>query len=186
MSDERPRPQFGEYASAEEQRARIQQPEVTERLEAGVAPADAPSTPSTPSAPAGAAAPIGRRRLVDRIVAFALLGYGLVNVVAAAPSLVDYAAYMTSVFELMGVDAELGDPQAGRPWGIAAAIVLVGGWLLTAALTWANARRGRVSWWIPLVGGVVFSLTAGILVMVPLMSDAALWSSLVGTGIPGS
>lgn len=183
MSDERPRPQFGEYASAEEQRARIQQPEVTERLEAGVAPADAPSTPPSPGV---AVVPISRRRLVDRIVAFALLGYGLVNVIAAAPALVDYAAYMTSVFELMGVDADLGDPQAGRPWGIAAAIVLVGGWLLTAALTWANARRGRVSWWIPLVGGVVFSLTAGILVMVPLMSDAALWSSLVGSGLPGS
>ncbi|MET2009974.1 DUF6264 family protein [Microbacterium chocolatum] len=183
MSDERPRPQFGEYASDEEQRARIQQPEVTERLAAGVAPADATPTPAPASR---VTSPAGRGRLVDRIVAFALLAYGLVNVVSAAPALVDYAAYMTSVFELMGVSAEVADPEAGRPWGVAAAIVLVGGWLLTAFLTWRNMRRGRLSWWIPLVGGVAFSLTAGVLVMVPLMSDAALWSSLVGTGVPGS
>lgn len=186
MTDERPRPQFGEYASAEEQRARIRQPDVTERLDAGVAPAGAESATAAPTAPTAGATSTspGRGRLVDRIVAFALLAYGLVNVISAAPALVDYAAYMTSVFELMGVDAEIGDADAGRPWGIAAAVVLIGGWLLTAAVTWATMRRGRVSWWISLVGGVVFSLTAGALVMVPLMSDAALWSSLVGVGGP--
>lgn len=117
-------------------------------------------------------------------MAFALLAYGLVNVVSAAPALVDYAAYMTSVFELMGVDAEIGDADAGRPWGIAAAVVLIGGWLLTAAVTWATMRRGRLSWWIPLVGGVVFSLTAGALVMIPLMADTALWSSVMGAAGP--
>ena len=36
--DGRPRPRFGEYASAEEQRARITQPDVTDALSAGVAP----------------------------------------------------------------------------------------------------------------------------------------------------
>ncbi|GAA3003748.1 DUF6264 family protein [Microbacterium aurantiacum] len=186
MTDERPRPQFGEYASAEEQRARIRQPDVTERLDAGVAPAGAESAAAAQVAPitGATATPPGRGRLVDRIVAFALLAYGLVNVVSAAPALVDYAAYMTSVFELMGVDAEIGDADAGQPWGIAAAVVLIGGWLLTAAVSWATMRRGRVSWWIPLVGGVVFSLIAGALVMIPLMSDTALWSSLMGAAGP--
>ena len=53
MSDaeSRPRPQYGEYATPEEQRARIQHPEVTEALQSGVAPEPEPEEPTEPSTP---------------------------------------------------------------------------------------------------------------------------------------
>ena len=43
-----------------------------------------------------------------------------------------------------------------------------------------NLRAGRLSFWIPLVGGVVFTLLASVLLVVPLMSDPGLMQQLGG------
>ncbi len=178
--------QYGEYASAEEQRKRIAQPGITWELEAGQAVTDAAPAAHIAPAPAVAGDRSPRRtRPIDRVVTVALLAYGFVNVIAGFPALVDYASYADTVFELMGVDAQLTDPAAGRPWGIAAALVIAFGWLLTAVLSWASMRRGRLSWWIPLVGALVFTSISGVLMLVPLMSDQAVWDVIMsGVGGP--
>ena len=82
-----------------------------------------------------------RGRFADRVVTIALLVYGLVNVVTGIPSMIDYGAYVTTVLSLLGVEGELADPAAGRPWGIAAALVLAIGWLLTAYLSWRSLAK---------------------------------------------
>lgn len=192
--DSPPRPQYGEYATPEEQRARIQQPAPSAAPAPSLAAASVPSPIRTnplarpakaPARPQGGARAQGEARPhpVDRIVTFALLAYGLINVVSSIPAMVDYGAYTQAVFQLLGVDAKLADPAAGRPWGFAAAAVLAVGWLITALVSWWNIRRGRVTWWIPLVGGIVFTFIAGTLMLIPLMSDPALWHTLV-TSIP--
>jgi hypothetical protein len=182
MSDPRPdssaRPQYGEYATPEEQRARIRQPDVTQSLAAGrVAPEAAPPR----GVPAGASAttqPPVRR--FDRIITFALLVYSLVTVISSIPALAEYGTYAEFLLDFLGVDAQLADPAAGRPWGIAAALVLAAGWLLTAAISWWSVRRGRLTWWIPVVGGLVFTTAASFLMLVPMMSDPAVWDAIVG------
>lgn len=203
----RPKPQYGEYATPEEQRRRIQQPDATWALETGqtiedpsaAASAGTPAAPGTGSAPRTAYAPVApaggsgpalagpgvdpdgrpRRRLGDRIATFALLGYGLVNVVISAPAMFDFAAYANRMFEIAGTGAEYTGGSAGDPWGATAAIVLIGGWLLTAWLSWRRMASGRLTWWIPLVGGVVFTLIASVLLVVPLVSDPGVLSSLL-------
>jgi hypothetical protein len=180
--DLRPRPQYGEYATPEEQRARIQQPDMTRLLETGQDPDATPGTPaaeSTSIVAKPAAAPVGRRRFADRVATIALLVYGLVTVVTGIPTMVDYQAYVGTVLELFGVDAQLADPSAGRPWGIAAALVLAIGWLITALISWRSLARGRVTFWIPLVAGVVFTFVAGMLLMVPIVSDTTLWNAIL-------
>jgi hypothetical protein len=183
IPDPRPRPQYGEYATPEEQRARIAQPDVGLVYEP--APVrDEPAAPvAAPVRPAGdaVAADAPRSRPVDRIVTFALLAYGLVNVISSFPALIDYSSYADTMFGLLGVEAELSDPAAGRPWGIAAAIVLAVGWLVTAAVSWMSLRRGRLTWWIPLVGGVVFTFASAMLMLVPIMNDPAVWDALVSS-----
>lgn len=184
-SDARPRPQYGEYATPEEQRARIAKPDASLVYEP--APvldepvAVAPSRSEAPAAPAATSEIAPRSRAIDRIVTFALLAYGLVNVISSFPALVDFDAYAQTMFELLGVDATLTDPAAGRPWGIAAAVVLALGWIATAVLSWISLRRGRLSWWIPLVGGVVFTFLSATLMLIPLMNDPAVWDALVGS-----
>ena len=177
----RPRPQYGEYATPEEQRARIRQPDVTIALDNGrpveeAAPVAAPAT----VAPGADVVPT-RRRPVDRIVTFALLAYGLVNVISSFAAFLDYSAYAETMFTVLGVEAELSDPASGRPWGIAAALLLTVGWLATAAVSWWNVSRGRLSWWIPLVAGVLFTFAAGVLMVIPLMNDPAAWDAVLGS-----
>lgn len=178
--DERPRPQYGEYATPEEQRARIRQPAASEALSAGQSPtapiAPGPAVPVV--APTAAAPAVPRRRYVDRVVTFALLAYGLITVLGSIPASTDYPQFAATFFEMLGVDATLSDPAAGRGWGLAAALVLGLGWLLTLGLSWWNVRAGRLSFWIPLVGGLVFNMVSSLLLVVPLMTDPAVWAAL--------
>lgn len=185
MSDpdpSRPRPQYGEYATPEEQRARIKKPEMTWLLEtgqdpdalAGEAPADAPASPAQPVAQP-------KSRFADRVATIALLAYGLVNVATGIPSIVDYGAYVSTVMGMAGVDAQLADVSAGRPWAIAAAVILAVGWLATALISWRSMSKGRLTWWIPLTAGVVFTFVIGILLMVPIVSDPTLWNAILNS-----
>jgi len=190
MSDgePRPRPQYGEYASPEEQRARIQQPApewqrpvtpaaaaVAETAEGGI---PSPQPVQEPQQQAGA--PV-RTHMVDRVVTIALLVYGLFNVVTSFPSFLDYGAYAETMFAVMGLDVTLSDPAAGRPFGIAAAVVLAVGWIATALVSLWSLRRGRLTWWIPLAAGIFFTFVTGVLMAVPLMSDPAVIKALLGT-----
>jgi len=184
---ERPRPQYGEYATPEEQRARIKQPDLTRLLDTGqdpdalkgAVPADSPSLAAKPARSTAAASTMPRGRFADRVVTIALLVYGLVNVVTSIPSMIDYGSYVSTVLTLLGIDGELADPSSGRPWGIAAALILAIGWLLTAYLSWRSLARGRVTWWIPLVAGIVFTFVTGVLLMVPIVSDPTLWNAIL-------
>ncbi|MFC8681711.1 DUF6264 family protein [Microbacterium ureisolvens] len=170
----RPRPQYGEYATPEEQRARIQEPAPWQLEALTPIMTDAPE-PGIPQAPPV----VGKRqRPVDRIVTFALLAYGLVNVISTVPAFLDYAAYAESILATLGVEAELSDPAAGRAWGIAAVLVLIIGWCATAVVSVWSMRAGRLTWWIPLVGGVVFIFLAGALMAIPLMNDPAVWQAV--------
>ncbi|MCR2762275.1 DUF6264 family protein [Microbacterium sp. zg.B48] len=181
--DLRPRPQYGEYATPEEQRARIQRPDMTQLLDAGQDPDAVTAVPAgaavAPAAKAGA--PVRRGRFADLVATTALLVYGLVNVVSGIPGMIDYESYVGTVFGLLGVDAELADPAAGRPWGLAAALILAIGWLATAYLSWRSLRRGRITWWIPLVAGIVFTFVSGTLLMVPIVSDPTVWNAILDT-----
>lgn len=173
MSDQptgRPlRPQYGEYASPEEQRARIRLPDATRALETGQVP-EAP--------PASSVAPTPRSRTVDRIITFALLGYGLFSVLTSIPAVVDYPLFASTFLALFGVDQPLADPAGARAWGLAAALVLGVGWVATLGFSWVSVRAGRLSFWIPLVGGVVFNAIFSVLIVVPLMADTAVWNAL--------
>jgi hypothetical protein len=179
--ERRPRPQYGEYATPEEQRARIRQPAPPSAPDAGRTPVA--STPPAPRvSPADATVAVSptaaRPRYVDRVVTFALLAYGLVTVIGSIPAAADYTQFAATFFEALGVDQTLSDPAGARGWGLASALVLGIGWLLTLAVSWRSVRAGRLSFWIPLVGGVVFNAISSLLLVVPLAADPALWSAL--------
>jgi hypothetical protein len=165
-----PRPQYGEYASPEEQRARIRQPAYPPASpQPGAAPPPLP--PIAPIPGPAASAPGVRRHPVDFVVTLALLAYGLWNVVSTVPALFDIGSYVHELLSVMGTDAQLSDPDAARGYGIAAAVVMIVLWLAAAVLSGLQMRRGRIAWWIPLVAGVLASLVTGILLTIPLLAD---------------
>ena len=168
--DGRPRPQFGEYATPEEQRARIQQPDATFALDAGVkAETEAEST-GRPSGMPGAAAV---RHPVDRIVTVALLAYGAINVVFSAFSFFDLAELATQALRILGSSAEFTNDEAARLWGPIAAIVLIVGYLVTLLLSIRRLRSGRITWWVPLAGAAATYIVVYICLAVPLLGDPA-------------
>lgn len=197
----RGRPAYGEYATPEEQRRRIQRPDLTYLLDTGQDPDAAPgavdaggggSAVQAPgrsaraahpardarTLPRGTAAPTRPGRFADRVATIALLIFGLYNVVTSVPAMIDYDSYVATLLSVLGVDGELSNPGSGRGWGIAAAAVLMLGWLATAWLSLRNLSRGRLTWWIPLVAGVVFTFVSGVLLTVPIMTDPQLWETM--------
>ena len=174
----RPRPQYGEYATPEEQRARIQRPEVTEALDAGVAPQ--PERPAP--APVDAARPGALRGpLWDRIITGGLLAYGLVSTVSTIVQLLDFPRYAESAANVLGVDATYTNLQGGYVWGAAAALVYGIGWLLTALLTWRRLKRGKIAFWIPIAGFVATALVAGVCVTLALVGDQQFMTAIIGS-----
>jgi len=164
-------PQYGEYATPEEQRARIQQPAPTgiPGPVPGLAPAYAPHPPTGPATTA-AAQPTRR---ADRIITFALLAYGLITVVTSVPQMLDFTGFAETWMDLVGISATFTNIAEGQTWGRIAAAVFAGGWIVTALLSWRSLSRRRVSWWIPLVGAIVTFLAASTCMVVPLLGDPA-------------
>lgn len=170
------RPRYGEYATPEEQRARIRQPDATQALETGQAPA-APASPAPQAAPASASASAparsGTGRLVDRIATIALLAYGLLTVVTSVPLMFALAEGRNGYLGLLGMTEPLSDRTSAQIWGAVAGSVFLIGWLVTAWISWANLRRGRITFWIPIVGAVVFSALSTLLMLIPALADPA-------------
>lgn len=226
MSDERPRPEYGEYSTPEEQLARMGEP-----VDAA-APAVPPATPEAPaspaalvppapqppalpapgslgplplldqappglppfgsrpfggagaptapgaygSAPAVASAPPSRTRgaiLADRIVTVALLAYGLINVLTGIPQYLDLAGIANQSFAAAGIPGEFTNFAQGDALGATAAFILAIGFALTVWVAVRRLRRGRVAWWIPLLGFVLTFIPIAICLSIALMGDPA-------------
>lgn len=183
------RPLYGEYATPEEQRARIRQPDATWALENGQAvvpespgpipPASAPAK----TAPVSAAPPAKRRGgLADRVITIALLGYGLFAVLSSFVALTDFPTFANTWMETVGIDGEFTNFAQGRLWGTIAAAVFAIGWLITALISWRMLRRGRITFWVPIVGAVVSYLAVTALLLVPLLGDPAIAEYLTAVG----
>jgi hypothetical protein len=174
----RPRPQFGEYATPEQQRAHIREPLPEPPTPPHPAPQQPVAQPPVPrmSPPAGEPT-VGRPpHQVDRLVTIMLLGFGLVNVVLQLPHYFDMGSYAGEFMKLLGIPGTFTVTPAAQAWGVAAAIVYGLGYLATAMLSLRRMRRGKLAWWVPLAGAIVTSLLAGICVWIPLMADPAVAS----------
>ena len=167
MTDQRP--QYGELATPEEQRRAAGLPPLDEVVVAPPAPPVAGAVPPN----AAVDAPVKRRHPVDRLVTIALLAYGLVNVVITGLSYLDLASVMNQTMKALGIEGEFTNFAQGRTWGMIAAIVLALGWSLTAALSIRRLRRGRITWWLPIVGAIATMVVVSICLTVPMMGDPA-------------
>lgn len=174
MTDQRP--QYGEIATVEEQRRAAGLPPIAEAVPESGGPVPRPTAPET-------TAPSRPGRPVDRFITIALLAYGLVNVVVTALSYLDFSTAMNEVMNLLGIDGEFTNYAQGRLWGTIAALVLAVGWSATAFLSTRRMRRGRLTWWLPIVGALVTTIIASICVAIPMMGDPAFVSFLTSSAL---
>lgn len=175
------RPQYGEYATPEEQRRLAGLPPLDAVTEAPVAATSAPAPPPPAPMAAERAASKPADRRWDRIITIALLAYGVVNVFMTGTSYLDLPSVMNQSMEILGIEGEFTNFAQGRTWGVIAAVVLVVGWVVTAWLSMRRLRSGKLTWWVPLVGAVVTTIVASLCIVVPMMNDPAFIAYLGGT-----
>ncbi|WP_139417716.1 DUF6264 family protein [Agromyces laixinhei] len=175
--DERPRPQYGEYAPE----GWTWTPPVDERAAASTepaiaAPVAAPATPA--STPAASARPVDRAWTITLLIfgVFGALYNGLV--LFQLPSTALESAKLSA--SMLGVDAPADFvPGPAVPTfifvGIALQVVL---WI--GALLWSRSRlrAGRTAWWIPLLAGVAAFVVVLVVGMLVFASDPGFLQSL--------
>jgi hypothetical protein len=149
MTDPRPRPQYGEYATPEEVAALRGVP-----LEPPppIMPPPPTGSPAAARTASRVGAPLTGWRRFDRPITIALILFGVFNVVQSAPLFLDFvptlelAAKSVTYVDLASL--EFGD--AARIGGyvlFAMSIVLV---IAAAGFSYLALSRSRVAFWIPL------------------------------------
>ncbi|MBC7725775.1 MAG: hypothetical protein H7146_13685 [Burkholderiaceae bacterium] len=193
MTDERPRPEYGEYATPQEQAEIIARslppvpPVLRPRdVDGAVAPVVPPAaqTPHAPHLPAphrpaallpgvGAdrdgASPPGRRRW-DHLVSLLLMTWGTLTVIAGFFQYSDIPAVLTQVYAQQGIGAYVGTgfaTSAGLIINVSNVLILVA----TVYLTARRLRARKLAFWVPLVGGAVAGAITGVLLISLIVSD---------------
>ncbi|MDQ0613490.1 hypothetical protein QF046_001131 [Microbacterium sp. W4I4] len=161
------RPQYGEYATPEEQRA-----------QAGLPPLGSDAVASAPVPPQPDVAPPAGRR-AGRMITVMLLGIGLVNVLTSIPGFLDLSATFDQTLKMLGLEGSFSNFAAAKTWGAVALVVMMAGYAATAWLSVHRIRRNRSSWWVPLVGFLATMLLVSICLSVPMFGDPAFMQGML-------
>lgn len=167
MTDQRP--QYGELATPEEQRRAAGLPP----LEEVVTVPPVAQVPEPAREIPRASALSARSHPLDRFATIALLAYGLINVIITGLSYLDLPSVMNNAMDILGIEGEFTNFAQGKTWGTIAAVVLAVGWAITAMLSIRRLRRGRITWWLPIVGAMATMIVVVICISVPMMGDPA-------------
>ena len=193
-----PRPAYGEYASPEHaEAARLAQLQAAQPA----APQAAPTQPPAPYTPAPGAhvyqqpyglqpysaqpygqppVPAGERplRTGDMITSIILLAIGFFATIYATLNALSLNMQFELLYEDNGVSGGY-EPTVGT--GVATAVIIVSHLVLLAVaaiVTFGLIRRRRVSFWVPLVAGVLAFLIFFGSVLAVVLSDANLMEAI--------
>ncbi|MHA6669069.1 DUF6264 family protein [Homoserinimonas sp. A447] len=188
----RPRAQYGEYATPEEQQRARGLPEpsseaVQPRPAEAAAPAPAPvwDSDSRGAEPAARPAATGSAHPVDRVVTLVLLAVGLFLVLNSIPGYLAMPEAMQTVYDQLGAGTYPAADVAAS-LGITALVVQVVIWVATAASAWFAMKRGRLAWWIALLGGVLAFIAMMVIVSVALFADPGFIDNVSSENLPQS
>ena len=154
MTDDRPLPQYGEYATPEQQAAAM-----GKRY---VAPPAAETRVIVPGVPApGVVSEAGDRptlrlggNIIDRFVTIFQLGIGLVLLLNSDYS--HYSETLNSLFAESGYGIKISTTLDHYAWALLTANIVM--LLLTCVWAFATIRRGGLAFYIPIVGNLAFSV----------------------------
>jgi hypothetical protein len=154
------------------------------RREARRAPAPAPGPSTEPGRPGYLPTQEPRRagRRMDAAVTVGLLAAGALNVLLSLGSYLDLSTSLSRAFQLMGIADAYTTTSSTGPVGVAILVVTVAVYVATAAISVRLIRRGRIAFWVPLVGAVVATLVSAVLVSSLLTADPAFQEFVLNRG----
>lgn len=187
MTEQRPRPQYGEYASPEEQAKAIGVPlEPAPHASAPHVSAPHAAAPQAATPPAATPVPIVMgtdstprvRRSRDVVVTVVLLGIGLAWVLLSIPGTSDLAETLDRTYALQGYTGHYGPVALASALGLAMNITSLVLWGITCAVSITLLRRHRRAFYVPIIGAVVSGLVIVALTIVAMYNDPGLLAYL--------
>jgi hypothetical protein len=157
MTDSRPVPEYGEYASPEQQAAAM-----------GVVPDPVIAPPPTVAA---VAPPVLAPRRWDLVISLALIAIGAYATLSSIGQYADLAGLLNSVHGVYGYDGSYPDPALANGIGLGLNIIQPVALVLVIWLTMRRLRSGRIAFWIPLVVGAIVSVLLVIGFAIVLTQD---------------
>ena len=170
MSEQRERPQYGEYASPDEQVAAGGYAVEPEPL---VAPA--PLAPPVASTRVAGVPPATRPWDLALTVAF--LAFGAYSVVSSIPGLLDFGTTINQIYALSGY----GDyTELALAVGIGLGILVSQSvlFVITVVITALRLRAHKIAFFVPVIGGVVAGVVIFVLMLVAIVSDPSFADTL--------
>ncbi|MGR0318305.1 DUF6264 family protein [Agromyces sp. ZXT2-3] len=174
--DERPRPQYGEYAPE----GWSWQPPADDRTDAA---ASAPAPPPPPAAPARGPEPATGDattrppRTTDRFFTILLLALGAIGAWNTSVSLQQLPGAIQGVYTDQGVGTYTPQPWLPTLALVGTVFMLA---LYAAVLGWSimRLRARKLAFWVPLVGGAVAFLATMVLTSIVFLTDPTFQSYL--------
>jgi hypothetical protein len=185
---ERPRPQYGEYATPEQQAAAAgipYRPHVHAAPPHGQTPAAVPPPPAhdTRVGGPGPASVQASSRRWDFVLSSLLLGYGLFNVIVGSAQYTDLAGVINAQFYgPQKIGTFVATPLSER-LGVVILVSQIVLYVLTAAITVARLRAGRIAFWVPICGVLVFGVVVFACLSSLVLGDPLYqaWAAHLGT-----
>src|SRR5690606_32088313 len=149
----------GEKATPEEQARAIEASGGTQdwQRRAAIPPASERETPHRPvrfGAPRASAGTTTGTYSVNRFATIFLLGVGLVAVLQSVFGYADLAGTIQTLYTQQGI-GEYTPTDLTNTIGMALIVVHATVWVITAWVSLVILARGKIAWWIPLVGAVI-------------------------------
>ena len=164
MSDEIPRPQYGEYATPEQQAAAMGKP--------WPPPPEPEAEPAAPE-PAGYRPAYATRQpgYANRFFTVFLLGFGGLMLFGDIPIYTNFASALKGAYASSGYSITV--PASLAAAGIPILITNVVLYAVTVVFSVLAMRRGRASFYIPVVGFIVFVIAASVITAIVSPAFAA-------------
>lgn len=161
-------PGYGEYASDEEHASALKRSGVDPaQVKASAPQADDHSRHESTERSAGSSAnrpSVGRahtpsgapsgRRVVDRLVTIFFLTFGAISVIGGASNYLNIGSMLHESVQQFGM-GEYDPPEQAAAMGVAMLVSQIVFWAAAAAWSYRRISRGKLSWWVPVLVGVV-------------------------------
>jgi hypothetical protein len=161
MTDDRPRPKYGEYAPLPP--AGQLPPPVGPPLENS---GPAPRRPRPEEVPAVARS----RRTTDIVLTTFLLLVGVYDVVVSSESFTNLGAALAAAFEQQGI-AGFASHDYADSLGTIASLVRVGLLVIAVVCSLLLIGQRRLAFWVPLAAGVLAAVTVVVCVLLVVIAD---------------
>lgn len=189
MSDERPKPKYGELAPegwswTPPKDPAAEEPEASAGAGASApgasAPAQAPrqaaarqpTPPPPPYNPAAAAMPDRKRG--DMIATFLLLAAGVISTTNTVVSMLQLPAVMQQVMDIYKIDGAYAGTSTAQTAGSVGAALLVLIFALTVYISVRRLRVNKLTFFVPLIGAVLSFAVSTACIAIAFFADPAL------------